>query len=231
MNATLFDQWGGRESTKFDGTRPHACPEKGGSTRSRLRGAWRAPREATSLARTCAVSKGRMPRSKSHAGGTGQRIWQVPREPRIESGMKKSNRALSLPSCAPGAGGTLGSCPAAKFARGPEIRAVQCARPTAVSGRVRGAPVLAVEPRTSARACHARSPCSKEATRASSPCPIDLPWRQGLPLMGSRGARCTCSGARPSSSFLFRKIARSSARPSSGGARPARTPRARQMSP
>ena len=44
----------------------------------------------------------------------------------IESGMKKSNRALSVASCAPGPGRNVGSCPAVKLATGPEIRAVQC---------------------------------------------------------------------------------------------------------
>ena len=69
-----------------------------------------------------------MPRSRSHADSMGRRIWQRLREPRIEFRMKKSNRALSLSSCSPGPGRSVGSCPAAKFARGPKIRAVPCAQ-------------------------------------------------------------------------------------------------------
>jgi len=55
-------------------------------------------------------------------------FWQPLREPRIEFRMKKLNRVLSLPSCPPGPGRSVGSCPAAKFARGPKIRAVPCAQ-------------------------------------------------------------------------------------------------------
>jgi len=65
---------------------------------------------------------------RCHADNTGRRIWQPLRERRIEFRMKKSNRSLSLPSCPPGPGRSVGSCPAAKFARGPKIRAVPCAQ-------------------------------------------------------------------------------------------------------
>ena len=137
-------------------------------------GARRAACEVASLARTCAVSTGRMPRSKSHAGGKGRRIWQVLREPRIESRINKLNRAFSLQFCAPGVGGALGSCPGANFARGPEIRAVQCVGGYRGKGRARGAPWLAGESRTPARTWQAYSSGPKEMTRACSRCHIDF---------------------------------------------------------
>ena len=207
MNATLFDQWGGRESTKFDGTRPHACPEKGG-TRSSLRGAWRAPREATSLARTCAVSTGRLPRSRSHAGGAGRRIWQLLGESRVEVRMKISNLEIWRAPRAPATGDTVGSCPAEKFARGPKIRAVQCSwgcrRGGGACGARRGSPgsrahLLALGSRAlqvpKKRRRHASrvgiDPTSAPRLRlvASSGCPSrhEVVRRPRLHLEGARG--------------------------------------------
>ena len=86
---------------------------------------------------------------------------QEPRVPRVEFRMKKMTRALRLALCAPGPRRNVGSCPAAKFARGPEIRAMQCACCNRGKGRVRGAPWLAGESRTSTRAWQAYSPAPK----------------------------------------------------------------------
>ena len=224
MNATLFDQWGGRQSTKFDGTRPHACPEKDGSTRSSWRGAWRAPHEATSLARTCAISKGRMPRSRSHVGGAGRRIWQPLGEPRVEVRMKISNLEIWRAPRAPATGDTVGSCPAEKFARGPKIRAVQCSwgcrRGGAHAGR-------AVARRGAAHICSrlaaalSRSQRSDAGTRPVSA--STQRRRQGSLWWPPVGAHCTLVATRLCVAHGFtwraRAVRGGRATPEEGGAR------------
>ena len=82
----------------------------------------------------------RVPRSESHADGAVGGIWQLLGEPRVDTGMKISNLEIWAAARAPATGDTVGSCPAEKFARGPEIRAVQCAWAYRGEGRERGAP-------------------------------------------------------------------------------------------
>ena len=94
-------------------------------------------------------------------------------EARSRVRMKKLNRALRRALRAPGPGRNVGSCPAAKFARGPEIRAMRGACRYRGKGRARGAPWLAGGSRTYARAWQTYSPGPKEKTRVCARCPFD----------------------------------------------------------
>jgi hypothetical protein len=143
----------------------------------------RAPREVAWLARACAVGMRRSGSSRELAIAACRAAQQEPRVPRVEFRMKKMTRALRLALCAPGPRRNVGSCPAAKFARGPEIRAMQCACCNRGKGRARGAPWLAGESRTSTRAWQAYSPAPKEKTRACARCPFDR-------LSAPRAASC-----------------------------------------
>ena len=125
------------------------------------------------LAGARAVGMRRSGSSRELAIAACRAAQQGPRVPRVEFRMKKMTRALRPALCAPGPGRNVGSCPAAKFARGPEIRAMQCACCYRGKGRARGAPWLAGESRTSARAWQTYSPAPKEKTRACARCPID----------------------------------------------------------
>ena len=141
----------------------------------------RAPREVVWLARACAVGMRRSGSSRELAIAACRAAQQEPRVPRVEFRMKKMTRALRPALCAPGPGRNVGSCPAAKFARGPEIRAMQCACCYRGKGRARGAPWLAGESRTSTRAWQAYSPAPKEKMRACARCPIGRLSAPGAP--------------------------------------------------
>ena len=165
------------EST-FRPTRPPTSPDlplvgRRGSAGSGPIESPRAPREVAWLARACAVGMRRSGSSRELAIAACRAAQQGPRVPRVEFRMKKMTRALWPALCAPGPGRNVGSCPAAIFARGPEIRAMQCACCYRGKGRARGAPWLAGELRTSARAWQTHSPAPKEKTRACARCPID----------------------------------------------------------
>ena len=139
------------------------------STRRRCTERW----ELVWLAGACAVGMRRSGLSRTLAIAACRAAQQGSRRPGVEVRMKKLNRALRRALRAPGPGRNVGSCPAAKFARGPEIRAMRGACRYRGKGRARGAPWLAGGSRTYARAWQTYSPGPKEETRACARCPID----------------------------------------------------------
>ena len=134
-----------------------------GSAETAPLGPPRAPCEVGWPARACAVGMRRLRPSRINAVAACRAAQQGSRRPGVKVRMKQLNRALRRALRAPGPGRNVGSCPAAKFARGPEIRAMRGAC----------APWLAGGSRTYARAWQTYSPGPKEKTRVYARCLID----------------------------------------------------------
>ena len=117
---------------------PHSAESGRGrgleSTRRRCTERW----ELVWLAGACAVGMRRSGLSRTLAIAACRAAQQGSRRPGVELRMKKMNRALRRALRAPGPGRNVGSCPAAKFARGPEIRAMRGACGHRGEGRARG---------------------------------------------------------------------------------------------
>ena len=145
----------------------------------------RAPREVALLVRASAVGMRRSWSSRTLAVAA-CRAAQQGEGALSRIGMIFSTFTIRRVLRVPGQGRDVGSCPAAKIACGPEIRAVQCVGGYRGKGRARGAPWLAGESRAPARAWQAYSLGPKEKTRACSRCPIDF---LSAPLAKRRGTR------------------------------------------
>ena len=152
---------------------PHSAESGRGrgleSTRRRCTERW----ELVWLAGACAVGMRCSELSRTLAIADCRAAQQGSRRPGVEVRMKKMNRALRRALRAPGPGRNVGSCPTAKFARGPEIRAMRGACRYRGKGHARGAPWLAGGSRTYARAWQSCSPGPRGKTRTCARCPID----------------------------------------------------------